>query len=588
MADSEPTLLHPPGITSPRDWLSGYGPKTFSADLVAAVVVTILLVPQSLAYALLAGLPPEVGIYASILPLVAYVIFGSSRHLTVGPTAVVSLITAAAIATLPEGQRVVGAAALALMVGGFLVVLSVFKAGTIMNFVSRPVVQAYITGAALLIIASQLKHILGVAGEGRTFLSILSSLRGHISATNVTAVTLGVSVIVFLLLAKRYGAWMIYKTGVGKDWSRLLARTAPVLAVGATIAVTAVLQLDRNTGLRVVGDIPGGLPMIALPQLSMQAWMEMVVIAMVVGLVAFVDSMTIAQTLSAKARERVDSNRELMALGVSNMTAGLSGAYPVNGSLSRSIVNFTAGAKTPAAGLLTAGFMTLAALFLTPVLKHLPLATLAALIIVACFSLIDFKSLWRTWVYSRADGITAIATFFAVLLLGVQWGVLVGVILAMALHIRTTLEPHIAEVGRFPGTEHYRDASRFIVETEEEVKTLRIDESLYYANARYLEDTVAKVVSEHPKLKDLVLMCPAVNRIDASALDSLFEINRRLQSAGVNLHLSELHSHVRDRLYRSNFLDELTGQVFMSQHLAMETLAPEPDWESISDHIDIH
>ena len=581
--------LHTPhGISSPLDWLRGYGPATLSADLVAALVVTVLLVPQSLAYALLAGLPPQAGIYASILPLVAYSLLGSARHLTVGPTAVVSLITAAAVATFPEGQRIVAAAGLALMTGSFLVLLAVFKAGTIINFVSRPVVQAYITGAALLIIASQIRHILGAGQGGRTAVELLLGLRGAFSEASLCALAIGLGTISVLLAAKRYAAFYLFKLGISKDWARLLARTAPILAVALAIAVTGALRLDERFGLAVVGTIPDGLPRLGFPMLDAQLWLDMIVVALVVGLVAFVDSMTIAQTLSAKARERIDSNRELLALGASNITAGLSAAYPVNGSLSRSIVNFSAGAQTPAAGLMTAAFMALAALFLTPVLRHLPLATLAALIIVACLGLIDFKSIWRTWKYSRADGITAIATFLAVLILGVQWGVLVGVVLAMALHIRMTLTPHIAEVGRFPGTEHYRDASRFIVVTDEAVKTLRIDESLYYANARYLEDEIAALVSDSPELEHLILMCPAVNRIDASALDSLFEINRRLYSAGVKLHLSELHSQVRDRLYRSNFLDKLTGQVFMSQHLAMETLAPDPDWDAISDHIDIH
>ena len=562
--------------------------ETFSADLVAALVVTVLLVPQALAYALLADLPPQVGIYASILPLVAYSLFGSSRHLTVGPTAVVSLITAAAIASVPDGERLVAAAALAVMVGGVLLGLAVLRAGFIMNFVSRPVVQAYITGAALLILISQIRHILGVEGEGRTALSMLGSLRGAISDTNSVAFLIGGSVIAFLMLSKRYGAHLIFRAGVPKDWSRLLARTAPIVAVALTVLVSAAFDLHDRAGLRTVGVIPGGLPEFGLPLMATEAWIDLAVVALVVALVAFVDSMTIAQTLAARSRDRTSSNRELFALGVSNVTAGLSGAYPVNGSLSRSIVNYTAGAKTPMAGLVTAGLMTLAALFLTPVLRDLPLATLAALIIVACLSLLDFRGLWRTWVYSRADGITAIATFLAVLLLGVQWGVLVGVVLAMALHIRTTLTPYIAEVGRFPGTEHYRDASRFLVETEESVKTLRIDESLYYANARFLENEVAKVVSESPGLTDLVLMCPAVNRIDASALDSLFEINRNLQAAGVKLHLSELHSHVRERLHRSNFLDKLSGEVFMSQHAAMEALAGEPDWSALGDHIDMH
>ena len=586
MANGTATDLIPQGLNSPRDWLRGYGRKTFTADFVAALVVTVLLVPQSLAYALLAGLPPQIGIYASILPLVAYTLLGSSRHLTVGPTAVVSLITAAAIAAFPEGQRIVAAAGLALMSGAFLLLLGFMKAGSIMNFVSRPVVQAYITGAALLIIASQLRHIIGVRGEGRTLPAMVRSLSEHWANAYLPAIAFGVGAIVFLLLARRYAAYALFRAGISKDWARLLARTAPLVAVVLSIFVCSLLGVGAR--LRTVGEIPGGLPMLAIPDIEMQMWLDMALIAAVVGLVAFVDSMTIAQTLSAKARERVDSNRELVALGASNITAGLSGAYPVNGSLSRSIVNYTAGARTPAAGLLTAGMMALAALFLTPLLKNLPLATLAALIIVACISLIDFTSIWRTWKYSKSDGIVAIATFLSVLFLGVQWGVLVGVILAMALHIRKTLEPHIAVVGRFPGTEHYRDSARFVVETDEEVKTLRIDESLYYANARFLEDKVAEIVAQSPDLEHLVLMCPAVNQIDASALESLFEINRRLEGVGVKLHLSELHSQVRDRLYRSNFLDKLTGRVFLSQHQAMEQLAPEPDWDAISDHIDIH
>lgn len=586
--DIDPHALHARKLGGPRSWLSDYDRRKAVADFLAALIVTVLLVPQSLAYALLAGLPPEAGIYASILPLVAYSLLGSARYLTVGPTAVVSLITAVAVAGFPEEQRLVAAAALAVMVGSILVILSLLRAGTIMNFVSRPVVQAYITGAALLIIASQLRHVLGVDGSGRTVVEIVASLRGASQSANPASMALGLGVIAFLLAARRYAAFTIFKLGVSKTWARLLARTAPLFAVVASIGICALFDMGRRAELPTVGAIPGGFPQLGLPAIETAAWLDMITLALVVGLVAFVDSMTIAQTLSARARERVDSDRELLALGVSNVAAGVSGGYPVNGSLSRSIVNFTAGARTPVAGLITAAFMALAALYLTPALRNLPLATLAALIIVACLGLIDFKGMWRTWRYSRADGTTAIATFLAVLLLGVQWGVLTGVILAMALHIRTTLKPYIAEVGRFPGTEHYRDAARFIVETTETVKTLRIDESLYYANARYLEDQIGTLVADSPELTDLILMCPAVNRIDASALESLFEINRRLRSAGIRLHLSELHSSVRDRLYRSNFLQELSGQVFMSQQNAMEALAPEPDWDAISDHIDIH
>jgi len=267
--------------------------------------------------------------------------------------------------------------------------------------------------------------------------------------------------------------------------------------------------------------------------------------------------MSISQTLAAKGRQKNRPNGELIGLGAANIAAALGGGYPVNGSLSRSAVNVSAGARTRWVGVFTAAFMVLAALFLTPYLRFLPLSILAGLIIAACLSLIDFRQIWRTWTYSRADGMTAVLTFFGVVLFGVQWGVLIGVALAMGLHIRATLQPHMAEVGRIPGTEHYRDVERYNVETVETIVTLRIDESLYYANARYLEGKVALIVANNPKIEHLILMCPAVNRIDASALDSLFVIMGQLKSLNIKLHFSELHSSVKERLHRSNFITYL-------------------------------
>lgn len=575
-------------ITRQWSWAPGYNKTVLTDDLIAAIIVTILLIPQALAYALLAGLPPQVGIYASVLPLIAYSVFGSSRHLSVGPTAVVSLMTAITLATLPEGNRLITAAALALMSGVFLLIMGMFRFGFIINFVSRPVVSAYITGAGLLITISQLKHILGVSAEGTTALALIGDLRSNIHDFHHVTALIGGITLVFLVLAKRYAAYVFLRLGMKKNNARIIARLMPILAVSVTIIISFIFKLGANHNVSIIGDIPAGLPSIHLPDLHMNAYSVLIIPAFIIAVVAFVDSMTIAQTLAARSRSRIDSNKELIGLGVANITAGFSGAYPINGSLSRSAVNYSAGAQTPIAGLLTAGLMALTAVFLTPLLTHLPLTVLAALIIAACFSLMEFKDLWRTWVYSRADGITALAVFFSVLVFGVQWGVLIGVVLAMALHIRTTLRPHMAIVGRFPGTEHYRDADRYQVETHERIKTLRIDESLYYANARYLEDKVARLVSESPDMTDLILMCPAVNRIDASALSSLREINKRLRSVNMRLHFSELHSHVKERLHRSLFLEILTGEVFLSQHEAMETLEPEPDWSLYSDHIDIH
>lgn len=569
-------------------WLRGYNGGVFADDFVAAMIVTVLLVPQSLAYALLAGLPPQVGIYASILPLVAYTMFGSSRYISVGPTAVISIMTAAVIAGLPEESRLAAAAVLAIMTGLILLVLGLLRSGFIMNFVSRPVVSAYITGAALLIMISQIKHIIGVPADGRTAFAMIKSMVGNLGQINVMAMIIGGASIVAFLSIKRYLGYGLLKLGLRSRRAKLSARIAPIIVVAICILLTTYLNLDDKFGLRIVGKIPQGLPMLEIPLVNLDLLKFLMVPACVIGLVAFVDSMSTAQTLAARARSRIDSDKELLGMGASNFIAGIAGGYPVNGSMSRSAVNFTAGGRTPVVGLITAVCMALTALFLTPVLKNLPLATLAALIIVACFSLMEFKTIWRTWVYSRADGLTAIATFLSVLIFGVQWGVLVGVILSMALHIRLTLRPHLALVGRFPGTEHYRDAERFNVETHEMVKTLRVDESLYYANARYLEDRVARLLAKSPQMTDLILMCPAVNRIDASALASLEAIDTRLKSADVRLHFSELHSMVKERLHRSNFIENLSGNIYLSQHEAMEDLEPEPDWTQFSDHVDIH
>jgi len=497
-------------------------------------------------------------------------------------------MTAACIAMLPEGTRLISAAALAVMTGSILLVAGVLKAGFVMNFVSRPVVSAYITGAALLIIVSQIKHILGVSANGNTAFELIRDLWANAKNFNEAALIIGLLALMALWLIRKYLAFGLVKLHVKSRHAKLIGRMAPILIVTAFILVSAWLNLADRYDLSVVGKIPSGLPPLDFPMQTIAEFRSLLVPAIVIAIVAFVDSTSTAQELAARARGRIDANKELLGLGASNFVAGITGGYPINGSMSRSAVNFSAGGKTPMVGIIVAVMMALTAVYLTPVLKALPLAVLAALIIVACFSLLDFKSLWRTWVYSRADGITAIATFLSVLLLGVQWGVLVGVVLAMALHIRMTLQPHMALVGRFPGTQHYRDAGRFNVETSEVVKTLRIDESLYYANARYLEDKVARVVEESPEMTDLVLMCTAVNHIDASALSSLEEINKRLKSADISLHFSDMQSRVKERLHRSNFLDRLSGQIFLSQHEAMEALEPEPDWNQLSDHVDIH
>jgi len=312
------------------DWLRGYNGGVFTEDLVAAIIVTILLVPQSLAYALLAGLPPQVGIYVSIFPLLAYAAFGSSRYLNVGPTAVISLMTAACIATLPEGTRLISAAALAVMTGAILLIAGLLKAGFVMNFVSRPVVSAYITGAALLIIFSQLKHIFGITASGNTVFALLGDLKANLPNTNKVAMGIGLSAIGILWLIKKYLAYSLIKFHVKSRTAKLIGRMAPILIVAMFIGISSFLGLADKFDVRVVGRIPAGLSM---PELN-----ALVIPAIVIAIVAFVDSTSTAQELAARARGRIDSNKELLGLGASNIIAGITGGYPINGSMSRSAV----------------------------------------------------------------------------------------------------------------------------------------------------------------------------------------------------------------------------------------------------------
>lgn len=575
-------------VAKSYEWGEGYKRGYLIGDFVSALIVSVLLIPQSLAYALLAGLPPQMGLYAAVFPSVAYAIFGSSRFLAVGPVAISSLMTLAVISQLPEETRVVSAAILAIMAGGFLFVFGLLRGGNIATFFSRPVVSAYITGAAILIIISQLKHVLQIDMHGRQAFDMLSSISSKTGQINLIAVMIGVGTILCLMIIKRFGLRVLYLVKTKKHHAKMAIKLSPIFVIAVATVMTMIFEFEQKFGLATIGEIPAALPRFSFPVAEIEQWKTLILAAFLIGLVGFVDSVSIGQTLAANDRDRVDPNKELLGVGFANIAAGVTGAYPVAGSLSRSAVNASTGAKSPLVGVFTALIVAVAMLTILPVFKSMPLAALAGLIIFSCFSLFNFREILSTWRYSKADAVAALSAFFAVLLVGIQYGVLIGTVLSMILHIRLTLKPHTALVGRFAGTEHYRDADLYTVEEFDEVKTLRIDESLYFANARFLEDKIAKLVVEYPKMQNLILMCPAVNRIDASALESLLVINQRLDSLGIKLHLSELHAFVRQRLKRSEFLDKLTGEVYFTQHEAIEALRPEPDWSQFSDHIDIH
>ncbi|WP_232295813.1 SulP family inorganic anion transporter [Pseudorhodobacter aquimaris] len=558
------------------DWIKTYSRETLTSDLVAAVIVTIMLIPQSLAYALLAGLPPEVGLYASILPLVVYAAFGTSRTLAVGPVAVASLMTAAAVGKLAaQGTpEYYGAAiALAFISGLMLLGMGLLRLGFIANFLSHPVISGFVTASGIIIAAGQIPHLLGISAKGETLPELLHAIWKNLGDINVFTMVLGGSAVAFLFWSRTRLKGFLLSRNVPAGLATVLTRAAPVAAVAVTTLVTAFFALEAR-GVAIVGTVPKGLPTPSMPPLDLALWTQIAVPALLIAIVGYVETISVAQTLAAKRRQRIDPDQELVALGACNIGSAFAGGFPVTGGFSRSVVNFDAGAQTPAAGAYTAVGMALATVFLTPALFFLPKATLAATIILAVLTLVDLGAIRRTFVYSRADGVAMGATILVTLGMGVESGILAGVALSLFLHLYRTSRPHVAIVGQVPGTEHFRNVERHDVITTPDVLTIRVDESLYFPNARFLEDFVQDRIAENKAIRHLVLMFPAVNAVDSSALESLEAILEMLKDSGVSLHLSEVKGPVMDRLRRSHFLDALTGQVFLTQYDAMLHLAP--------------
>ncbi|UJW87314.1 SulP family inorganic anion transporter [Devosia sp. SL43] len=553
------------------DWGRRYNRQTLTSDLVAAVIVTIMLIPQSLAYALLAGLPPEVGLYASVLPLVAYAIFGTSSALAVGPVAVVSLMTAAAVGKLAvEGTADYASAAilLALLSGVMLTVMGLFRLGFIANFLSHPVISGFITASGLIIATSQVGGLLGIKTEGHALPQLVTSIVQNVGSINWNTVAVGVVALALLLWIRLDLKNWLNRFGLPKGVATVIVRAGPVFVVFLTMAWSAMFDLGSK-GVALVGEVPQGLPMLSLPRFNLDTMQALLLPALIISVVGFVESISVAQTLAAKRRERIDPNQELIGLGASNLAAAIGGGYPVTGGFARSVVNFDAGAATPAAGAFTAIGIAGATLLLTPFLAVLPKATLAATIVLAVLTLVDFSILKRAWAYSKADFAAVAITLLGTLLLGVEVGISLGVGASILIFLYRSSRPHAAVVGLVPGTEHYRNVKRHRVETIPGVLSIRVDESLYFANARYLEDLIYDQVASDPTVKDVVLMCSAVNAIDMSALESLEAIQRQLSDLGVRLHLSEVKGPVTDHLHKTAFLEHLSGGLHLSQHQAM-------------------
>ncbi len=561
------------------EWLAHYERKHLRGDALAGVIVATLLIPQAMAYALLAGLPPQVGLYASLLPLAVYAMLGSSRFLSVGPSALLSLLILTEVGALAEpgsSRYLAFAMATALIAGAMQIAMGAARVGVITNFLSQPVLSGFTSAAACLIALSQVKHLLGVPLPPTDHLhELLAELTRAVPQTRWPTVAISIASILLLLafqylLPRVLARWKAFPIALAQS----LSKSGPIVVVIIGTAIAAAFHLGARNGVGIIGEIPSGLPRFALPALVASEFLPLIPLAFAISFIGFLENISVAKSLAAKRRQRVDSNQEFIALGAANLAAGVTGGYPVSGSFARSTVNFTAGANTGLASLITVAVVGLAALFLMPLFHHLPQAVLAAIIIIAVTGLIDFAMPRRLWRYNKADAAALILTFVAVLALGVEKGILIGVASTIILYLWRTSQPHMAVVGRVSNTEHFRNVRRHEVQTLPHVLLLRIDESLYFANAKYIEDFVLCAAAERPQLRHLVLICNAINFIDASALETLTDLRTRMQDAGIELYLTEIKGPVMDRLADTEFLEQLGSErIFLTTADAYEKLA---------------
>ncbi|MFZ3185605.1 MAG: sulfate permease [Pseudomonas sp.] len=541
-------------------WLRNYRAQWLSGDLSAGFIVVLMMVPQGMAYAVVAGLPPIIGLYASILPALAYALFGSSRVQSVGPMAITSLMTATSLAALaPSGSDlyVAMAAQMALISGLVLLLCGLLRLGFLAHFLSRPVLSGFTTGAALLIGASQFKALMG----------------DSLTTLNLPGASIGLLSLLALWLAKERLAPLLGKLGLSLKRAAMLSKLAPVLVLA--VATLSVWQLDlQHAGVVVLGPVAQGLPSLGLPSLDFAQLQSLLSSSLLIAFIVFLSSQSAAVTLAQKRGERINSNSELLGLGAANLASAFSGSFAVTGSISRSAVNYAAGANTPLASVISACLMALLLCVPTGWLALLPLPALAASIIIAVLGMLDFDTPRQAWRFDRSDAVAWLATLAGVLLLGVESGVIIGVMLSLGSLIWRASQPHIAVLGRIAGSEHFRNIKRHTAQTHPQILLLRIDSGMFFGNAELISDRVLE--SLQAETQHVVLVLSAVNLIDTSALYSLAELNRNLLNRSIKLHLAEVKGPLMDRLLQSDLLlKPLSGQVFLSAAVALDSLSAE-------------
>ncbi len=560
------------------DWVRDYQIKHLSDDLLAGILVTILVLPQSLAYAILAGLPPQLGLYASIFPVFVYAIIGSSMIQAVGPVAITAIMTfslLSPLATPGSVNYIMMATTLSLMSGLLVLAFGIFRLGFLSNLLSRPVVGGFISGSAVLILLNQIKFILDVDVIDTGNWGQIDSIVQQFSLINPATLLLGgIGFLIFFMARNFLTKWLETK-GISNFRASMITRLTPLLVVIISTVLTIQLDLDHQYDIKVVGNIPSELPYLSFHLPESSDLVLLFVPALVLAFIGAVQNITMAHALAIKRHERTDSNKELIGLGSSNIMTAFCGGMPVGGGLTRSAVNLASGAQTPLASIVSALSMLCILLIGVEWFSKIPLCILAASIMVAAISMIDLSGFWRAWNYDRADAFSFLVTGFGVLILNLQIGIILGILLSVANLLYRVSSPHIVVVGRIKGTEHFRNIERHHVETLPCSLFLRIDESLFYGNLSSIESRLMLEISKVPNINSVVLIMSAVNRIDATALEVLTEVFLALKTRGINLHFAEIKGPVQDRLLNTVLYKNLSGRIHLSSNDAFEFLIQE-------------
>lgn len=527
------------------EWIPKYKREDLNGDLSAGLIVAIMLIPQGMAYAMLAGLPPVMGLYASTIPLLIYALFGTSRQLAVGPVAMVSLLVLTGVSTITvpgTSEYITLVLLLMLMIGIIQFLMGVFRLGFLVNFMSHAVISGFTSAAAIIIGLSQLKHLLGVNlnADKDVFLIVWESIT-RISEVNPITFTIGITGILLLISLKK--------------WLRKVP--APLVVVVLSIVVVYMLQL-QNLGVKIVGDVPSGMPSLSFPVITMESVMALLPIALTISFIAFMESIAMAKAIAAKEKYKVDANKELVGLGLANIGGSFFSAYPVTGGFSRSAVNYQSGAKTPLATIITAVLILLTLLFFTDSFYYLPNAVLASIIMVAVYSLIDVKEAKHLWKIRKVDGAIWLVTFLATLVFGIMEGIIIGVIVSLVVFIWKSAYPHVAELGYLEKEKVFRNIKRFPeAKVDPEIMIYRIDSSLFFANMAFLEEKLSEKLHEKPETKWVILDFTGVNSIDAVAIHALEELfESRGQVNGVQFLISGVKGPVRDLLRKAGWEDK--------------------------------